>query len=113
MSQLATTRQMDAELHAAMLDAGMADSGHYTAPGANFDVPVRIYIDRAAQVLGEFGQVVGRRIEIGLLLEDVPAPAKGGQVYVPAEGATYQLVSQPEGDNTDDGSLSRWVVRRV
>lgn len=113
MSQLATLRQMDAELHAAMLDAGMADAGHYTASGANVDTPVRIYFDRDAQVLGEFGQVVARRIEIGLLLADVPAPVKGGRVYVPAEDATYQLVDQPDGAGIDDGSLSRWVVRRV
>lgn len=108
MTQLDAIKQMDADLHAAFADAGLADSGHYTAPGANFDTPVAIYIDRAVQVMGEFGQLVGRRTEIGIVHGAV-TPAQKGRVYVPDEPATYEL-----GDKlTDDGSLSRWVVRRV
>lgn len=110
MTQFDDIQRMDADLHAALADAGMADRGHYTAPGANFDQPCRIYIDRAAQVLGEFGQVVGRRIEMAILAADVDARAKG-VVYVPFEGRpggeSFTLVEKVQ----DDGSLSHWVVR--
>lgn len=108
MTQLDTIKQMDADLHAAFADAGLADSGHYTAPGANFDSPVSIYIDRAAQVMGEFGQIIGRRIEIGIVHGAI-APAAKGRIFVPDEPAHYELGEKI----TDDGSLSRWVVRRV
>lgn len=112
MSQLETLKAMDAELHASMLDAGLADQGHYTAPGANFDVPVRIYLDRDARLLGELGQVVGRHTVMGLLLADV-TPAVGGRVFLEAEATTYQLVKPADDGVIDDGSMGRWVVRRV
>jgi hypothetical protein len=108
MSRLSAMREMDADLHAALADAGLGNDGHYTAVDANFDVPVRCYLDRAVQVLGEFGQVVGRRDELVILSADVEAAAKA-RVFLPDEGITVML-----GDKvSDDGSLSRWVVRRV
>lgn len=112
MSQLDTLNALDAELHAALQDAGLADQGHYTAPTANFDVPVRIYLDRDARRLGELGQVLGRHVVMGLLLADV-TPTVGGRVYVPADEAIYQLVKPADDGVLDDGSMSRWVVRRV
>lgn len=108
MSQLDTLNELDADLHAALADAGLGNSGHYTAPGANFDVPVRCYVDRNVQVIGEFGQVVARRDEVTILLEDVATPAGKGRIYLADEAITYVL-----GDElTNDGSLSRWSVRR-
>ena len=109
MSQLDALHALDADLHAALADAGLGNTGHYTAPGANFAVPVRGYLDRNVQVLGEFGQVVARRDELSLLLEDVPDPAGKGRVYLPDEGITYMLTDEI----SNDGSLSRWAVRRV
>lgn len=109
MSQLSALHALDADLHAALADAGLGNTGHYTAPGANFDVPVRCYLDRNVQVLGEFGQVVARRDELSILLEDVPAPAGKGRVYLPDEATTYMLTDEIN----NDGSLSRWAVRRV
>ena len=109
MSELAALYALDADLHAALADAGLGNTGHYTAPGANFDVPVRGYLDRNVQVLGEFGQVVARRDELSILLEDVPEPAGKGRVYLPGEATTYSLVEEIG----NDGSLSRWAVRRV
>lgn len=109
MSELAAMHALDADLHLALADAGLGNTGHYTAPGANFDVPVRFYLDRNVQVLGEFGQVVARRDELSLLLEDVADPAGKARVYLPSEGGTYSLVEEI----SNDGSLSRWAVRRV
>ncbi len=108
MSELAAIMALDADLHAALAEAGLGNTGHYTAPGANFDQPVRCYLYRAVQVLGEFGQVIGRRDEIAILSEDVAAVGKG-RVLLPDESVTVEL-----GDKvSDDGSMTRWVVRRV
>lgn len=108
MSSLDTLRELDADLHAAFLDSGLADFAHYSAPGANVDVDCPVYIDRAVRILGEFGQVVGHRDEVTILRRADLEPQKGGKVYVPAEALTYTLTDKIE----DDGSASRWAVRR-
>lgn len=115
MSQAAAIAAFDLEMHAAMGDAGLADAGawvppppkplpnDYTPPEA---VPVRCFVDRALQRYGQAGQVVDRADEVAVLLADLAAPLKGGTLTV--AGVTYTL--DRETDN--DGSISRWTVRR-
>lgn len=105
MSQRATIARLDAELHAAFVTAGFADSASYKA-GADAPIACRVYVDRDMQVRGEFGQVIGRRTEIAILRADIASPAKGAQVTV--DGEVFVLVEQTE---DSDSSLSRWVVR--
>lgn len=115
MSQLAALAQMDADLHAALADAGMADTGAYTPPApkplpGDYEPPapiaVRCYVDRDIQRSGQAGQVVGRADEVGLLLADLSAPAKGGTLVV--DGQTLVL----DRETGNDGSVSRWTVHR-
>lgn len=110
MSQLDTIRALDADLHAAFAGAGFAfDSGVYRAPGIVPPTPgttCRGYVDLGTQVLGEFGQIIGRRDEITFLLPDV-TPANKGTVEV--DGVRYMLTDKV----SDDEGQSRWVVRRV
>jgi len=100
---------LDADIHAALLNAGLADRGHYhstsSAPGTACDV----YLDRDVQVLGQFGEVMARRDEMGIRLAGVQ-PARNGRVVLQLEGGaeTWVLVD-PVGD---DGAISRWAVRR-
>jgi hypothetical protein len=114
VTELDALRDIDADIHAALEGSGLAGVGFYTAPEANFDVRVRLFLDRNVQVLGEFGQVLGHRDEMRLMLADVPEPKGEGRVLVEATpgsgvGETWQLVKKI----SDDGSLSRWSVRRV
>ena len=109
MNQRATLRSIDAQLHAAFAGAGIASWADYlppaAAPGA-VPLPVRVYLDRGAQVLGEFGQLIGRRDEMALMLADVTPAAKA---IVTVDGDRYALTDKID----EDDSLSRWVVRRA
>ena len=110
MSQRAFLAELDAGVHAAFADAGMADIGSYTPPDAeptDEPLPVRVYVDRNVQSLGDFNQVTANRTEIGFLREDV-SPVKDARLVV--DGETFVTVKPSEG--RDDGSLSYWVVRR-
>lgn len=107
MTQRDTLRAMDATLHGALAMAGLADVVGYTAPGPGgaVTVGVRVYVDREAQVFGEFGQLIGTRTEVKYLLADV-VPAKGGRITVDGE----TLINDDK--VADDGALQTWVVRR-
>lgn len=108
MSQLAALAEMDADIHAAFADVGIAETGSYLAPGAvaGQEVPCRVYVDRDLLVEGELRQFKAGRIEIGYLVADV-TPAKKGRVTV--DGETY--VNDDEVSR--DGSISRWAVFRA
>lgn len=107
MSQKAFMAQFDAHAHSAFADAGLADTGTYTAPtaGATAVTGVRAFVDRATQQIGEFGSVNAGRTEVRYVLADV-TPEVGGKFVV--DGDTYINV----GEIDNDGSLSRWTVRR-
>lgn len=107
MSQKAFMADFDALSHGAFADAGIADVGVYTPPGVDA-VPVlgvRVMVDRAVQDAGDFRQVNVGRVEVSYWLADVTPVAKGVLVV---DGDTF--INDSEIDN--DGSLSRWVVRR-
>lgn len=99
----------DLDAHAALADAGMASTGHYTPPGiGSAPRSQRAYVNTARQVLGQAGAMLTGRDTVDFLVAD-GALARDG-IYVDA-GGTYRLV---EIDDTDahDASLQRWVVRR-
>ena len=107
MSQRDALRSLDADIHVALLDAGLSDIGHYVPKAGGDPIEVRVYVDEAQQAMGEFGQSIGFRTVVGLLLEDVPAPEQFATVTV--DGTNYKLESR---DRVDQ-SMSWWVVSRV
>ena len=119
MSQRAFLAGLDADIHAAFAAAGMADRGAYTAPGTlpgptpedppvpHAPVDCDVFVDRDTQTLGETQQFKAGRVEVVYVLGSMTvAPAPRGQLIV--DGDTY--INDDEISN--DGSLSRWVVRR-
>ena len=110
MGQRAFLAEMDSDLHAAFADGGMADNGLYLRPQAAPDeapVECRIYVDRDIATVGGIRQAVTGRVEIAYLLSPGFAPEQSGSVLV--DGDRYEN-TRPV---SDDGSLSRWMVRRV
>ena len=110
MSQRAFLADMDTELHEAFADAGLADAGLYTAPNAAPDSPpteVRVYVDRDTQTLGDVRQVQAGRVEVAYVLQPGFRPAQNGVLVV--DGDRYENANPI----SDDGSVSRWLVRRA
>lgn len=104
MGQRAFNAEHLAEIHAALEDS-LADIGGYRAPGATTFVECRVFVDYNSEVLGEFGQIVGHRIEVDFLLSDVE-PAVRATLRV--EGIDYQLTDKL----FEKSGIARWVVRR-
>lgn len=118
MTQRDALREMDADIHAAMRDAGLASDAYYRAPGAPPDAaPVRFdaYLDEGVQVFGEFGQVVARRDEL-VMFHGGAEIVQRGRVVVDAVlvdgalvgGTAYTLIDKV----AEDASQTRWTVRR-
>lgn len=108
MSQKQFLADMDSSLHAAFAAGGLADIGLYSAPDADPGTPptsCRVYVDRDIQTQGDTQQFKAGRVEVAFVLADV-LPRKGGRITV--DGDAYITMDKV----TDDGSLSRWVVRR-
>lgn len=97
---------MDAALHAALADSGLADAGAYTAP-AGSPVAVRCYVDEAVQQIGDYGQAVAAQDVVTLLRADVSAPVSGAALVV--DGKNYKLDKR----QSEDSSISVWSVIRV
>ncbi len=106
MSQRDALREMDATLHTAFAGAGLAEVGQYVPKAGGDPIDVRVYVDEAQQAMGEFGQSIGYRTVIGILLEDV-TPEQFATVTV--DGVAYKL----EARDRVDHSMSWWVVGRV
>ncbi len=107
MSQREFLRQLDADIHAGLSAAGMVSTGTYLPPGGGAPVEdVRMYVDYAAEVTGEFGQVVGRRDEVAIFLADCDPVVRGRVV---ADGETLELSDKID----QDPSLARFIVRKV
>lgn len=107
MSQLAALAEMDADIHAAFADVGIAETGSYLAPGAvpGQEVPCRVYVNRDLLVEGELRQFKAGRVEIGYLVADV-TPRKNGRITV--DSVTYYN----DDEIGRDGSMSWWTVRK-
>lgn len=106
MSQLTTLRSIDAEIHAAMLGAGVAGTVTYTPAGGGPAVTgVRVYRDDAVlESFGEVRPVAGTRIELSILRADIANPTRNSTLLL--DGITLTLESKIE----EDESVSRWVV---
>jgi len=110
VSQRAALAELDAELHAAFVDAGLADRGQYWPPNAASDalaIDVDVYVDRDIQTLGDVRQAVSNRVEVAYVLSPLFKPVQGGLLVV--DGDRYENAAAI----SDDGSISRWVVRVV
>ncbi len=105
MSQRDMLRSLDADIHAAFAAAGLAETGQYVPPGGGAAVTVRVDVDEAQQAMGEYGQSIGYRTVIGLLLEDV-TPAQYATLTI--DGTSYK----PEAEDRIDQSIAYWVVGR-
>lgn len=119
MSQRAFLAAMDASLHAGFAAAGMADAGLYTPPGLQPPAeeggagvpypaePCQVYVDRDTQTLGDTRQFKAGRVEVAYVLGSLATPPrKLGKLAV--DGDEYLN----DDELSNDGSVSRWVVRR-
>lgn len=104
MSSLDAIRELDAMmLDAFAADGHLADNGTYD-DGAGNITPVTVMVDRDVQRVGEFGQIIGSDLQIGLQRAQV-TPVRGASVIVGAE--TFTLDRRATGD----GSIDWWSVR--
>jgi hypothetical protein len=107
--------RMDALIHRRLAVAGLAEEptdAQYTQPDKETpggysatSTPCRIYVDKDTQTVGEVKQFKAGRVEVVYFLEDCD-PRQHGKVVV--SGETFVNVDKIK----DDGSLSRWLVRR-
>ena len=106
MSERDFLRQMDATIHSALAIAGMVSTATVKSEKTGVvTAGVRIYIDRDVETIGDLQQFVAGRVEIAYLRADVE-PEHGDRVEV--DGEAFVNVKKL----SDDGSRSRWLVRR-
>lgn len=104
---------MDAVIHRQLAAAGLAEpqgEAVYYATANDDGVPVRCYVDRGLQSMGELGQVIGSRTVLGILRADVPDPQQGAIVELIKMGVVVERFVLEAPDASSDESLSRWVV---
>lgn len=107
MSERDFLRQMDATIHGALAIAGMVSTATVKSEKTGVvTAGVRIYIDRDVETIGDLQQFVAGRIEIAYLRADVE-PEQGDRVEF--DGEAFANVKKL----SDDGSRSRWLVRRA
>lgn len=102
----AALQAMTGDIVNAFLGVGLADTGTYTAP-AGSPITCRVIVDRAVAPFGDYGKVIGARIALTLLLEEIPAPVPGAIVAV--DGDQFRLVQEAE----SDAAISKWAVEYV
>ena len=107
MSQKAFLAGLDVDMHAAFLSAGMADSGQYT-PKAGVPVECDVYVDRSTQEAGDLGQFRSSRTEVTYVLGSMGSTVPAPEGVLVVDGETLTNIHEI----SNDGSLSRWVVRR-
>lgn len=105
-------RELDADLHAAFADSGLAGIAEYRAKGVPATDPattanVRVFVNRDVQVVGDVGQILARHDEVEVLRADVDAPQKGATLLV--DGERFELVDPVRRDE----SKTTWLVRRA
>lgn len=106
MSELEFLRHMDVTIHGALSLAGMVSTAKVTSvKSGTVTNGVRVYIDRDVETIGDLQQFVAGRVEIAYLRADVD-PEQGDRVEI--DGEAFVNVKKL----SDDGSRSRWLVRR-
>ena len=86
-----------------------AESAQYQYPAGASPVPVRAYVDRSMQQMGDLATDHGSRTIVGLFKADVPDPQVGAIVTVETAGGPEVFILEAP-DAVQDESLSRWVV---
>ena len=103
---------MDALIHRQLTAAGLAEgseSASYVFPEGSDPVPVRAYVDRSMQQMGDLATEHGPRTIVALFKADVPDPQPGALVTIQAAGGP-EVFTLEAPDVVQDESLSRWVV---
>lgn len=103
---------MDDLIHRQLTAAGLAegaDSAQYQFPEGASPVPVRVYVDRSMQQMGDMATEHGPRTIVALFKADVPDPQVGATVTIQS-GAASEVFILDAPDAVQDESLSRWVV---
>lgn len=103
---------MDALIHRQLAAAGLAEgaeSAQYQHPEAAAPVPVRAYVDRSMQQMGDMATEHGPRTIVALFKADVPDPQPGATITVQTVGGPEVFILEAP-DAVQDESLSRWVV---
>lgn len=95
----------DAAMLRGFLRAGLADLAVYEDDSSHLE-DVLVMLERDVQLVGEQGQVLGKRDMATLLLSDVPAPSIGGQLTIGDE--TWTLDRPMEGSS--DESMQQWAL---
>lgn len=109
MSQKAFIAAFDQQAHAAFKAGGLADAGSYTAPGSSVAQPVQVFMSYDVAVDGQGDQLVTPRDEMHIICVADWRPAVKARVRITADAETFELAKFLG----LDGSISRWVVRRV
>lgn len=105
MSQLAFRQQIASDMFDGLVDAGMADAGTYTPPGAGQTaVPCRVVINRGMAPQGNYGAVSADKTTLRLLVQEVPSAVR--DAVVAADGDTFKLVKEL----SNDGAVAMWDV---
>ncbi|HDS1631583.1 hypothetical protein N7676_00370 [Stenotrophomonas sp. GD03993] len=106
MNELDFLRDMDATIHGAFSLAGMVSTSKVTSEKSGTVTDgVRVYVDRDVETIGELRQFVSGRVEVSYLRADIEVE-QGDRVEVAGE----VFVNMKK--LSDDGSRSRWLVRR-
>ena len=107
MSQTAFMQQLDADMAAAFVDAGMADAATYQSPTSATLVPCTVMLDQPEITrLDRDGPSTGPLTEITLLRAEVPSPQRGAKVTI------GELVYRLDELTHDDAGHTRWAVVR-
>lgn len=96
--------EFDADVRDDLLDAGLADSGTYTAPGGS-PVPCVAIVDYDIAKLGDVAEMNDRIAIVTLFKDQVARPVQRGVVVVGA--MSYALDRR----NSEDDSRSVWIAR--
>lgn len=94
------------EMADAFVGVGLADAGTYQEnyKGAPV-IACRVFITRNVAPFGSFGSVNASQAEIGILLSEIPKPARGATIN--ADGQIFTLVEMIR----QDDAISTWSVR--
>jgi len=111
MGQRQFLADLDAGLHASFAAAGMADVAQYTPSSGEAAVPCQVYVTRDVETIGDLRQFKAHSVEVDYVLGSLVSagitPAQKGRLAV--DGDLYENATEI----SNDGSMSRWKVRRV
>ena len=84
----------------------MADIAEYTPPAGGLTIPCSVYVSRDIETVGDLRRFKQGNVEVDYVIGSVKPEAKGRLLV---DGELYANASEI----SNDGSVSRWQVRRV